>query len=81
MNTKREKTTAVLFPNKNRKTEAHPHYTGKLEHENGKDFYISAWINKSKSGGEYINITFGDEIKPLEKPLETPQPKKNDLPF
>lgn len=70
-----------LFKNDNKKNENHPDYNGKI-HINGKDYYLSAWINTAKSGSKYISVTIGNEV--IEKVEEKPQPKKSDfddLPF
>ena len=69
-----------LFKNDNKKNENHPDYNGKI-HINGKDYYLSAWINTAKSGSKYMSVTIGNEV--TEKVEEKPQPKKSDddLPF
>ena len=56
-------------------------YQGKINIE-GKDFYISAWMNKSKSGVKYLGLS----VKPVpesnfpEKP-ESLSPESSDIPF
>ena len=71
-----------LFKNDNKKNENHPDYNGKI-HINGKDYYLSAWINTAKSGNKYMSVTIGNEV--AEKVEEKPQTAKksdiDDLPF
>jgi uncharacterized protein (DUF736 family) len=70
-----------LFKNESKKNENHPDYTGKI-HINGKDYYLSAWVNTSKSGSKYMSVTIGNEVEP--KVSEVDKPKKSqidDLPF
>lgn len=71
-----------LFKNDNKKNENHPDYNGKI-HINGKDYYLSSWINTAKSGSKYMSVTIGNEV--VEKVEEKPQTAKksdiDDLPF
>ncbi len=45
----------ALFSNQDRKTEKHPHMTGKIN-LNGKDYNLSAWSNESKKGDKYLSL-------------------------
>ena len=52
--------TGALFSNKeNKTTEKHPDYTGSVL-VNGKDMRIAAWLNKSKSGVQYMSLKFSE---------------------
>lgn len=42
--------TFVLFKNKRRDSDRHPHYTGFLTDENGKEWEIAAWLKDGKKG-------------------------------
>ena len=54
-----------LFSNaENKKTDKHPDYKGSCLVE-GKKMNISAWINESKAGKQYMSLKF-DEFKPKE---------------
>ena len=71
-----------LFKKDNKKNENHPDYNGK-RHINGKDYYLSSWINTAKSGSKYMSVIIGNEV--VEKVEEKPQTAKksdiDDLPF
>lgn len=43
--------SGVLFRNKKKEMPNHPDYTGKLN-ASGTDYYVSAWINEPRGGGE-----------------------------
>ena len=47
----------VLFTNKRKEKDTHPDYTGSFVDANGKDFWVSSWINKSKGGETYMSFT------------------------
>ena len=70
----------VLFKNTNKKTENHPDYNGKIVLANGKEYYLNAWINESKSGMKYISLSIGNETT-KEEPKQEVKPivKANDL--
>ena len=71
-----------LFKNNNKKNDNHPDYTGKIVLSNKKEYYLSAWVNTSKSGSKYMSLTIGNETEQKEV---APAPKKvandDDLPF
>ena len=39
-----------------KKTDAHPDYTGSLNVK-GTEFYLSAWIKESKAGAKYMSLS------------------------
>ena len=49
------KNSGALFRNDKRETEKHPEYTGKITIE-GKDYYLSAWVNEMRNGQKYFAI-------------------------
>mgnify|MGYP003135683568 CR=1 FL=1 len=49
------KDKGALFTAKERKTEKHPHMTGKVNVK-GKDYSLSAWSNVSKKGDKYLSL-------------------------
>ena len=49
------KNSGALFRNDKRETEKHPEYTGKITIE-GKDYYLSAWVNEMQNGQKYFAI-------------------------
>lgn len=51
--------SGVLFKNKNKKTDNHPDYTGSMVEPDGTEVWLSAWINKSKSGTTYMSLKTG----------------------
>jgi len=79
METKNKNNTAVLFKNES-KTENAPQYKGKIV-LNDKEFYLDAWVKKSKAGQSYMSLTIGLEVgtKPTSAPVK--QVEDDDLPF
>ena len=50
------KNSGALFRNDKKATEQHPDYTGNITIE-GKEFYLSAWVNESaRTGQKYFAI-------------------------
>lgn len=75
--------SGVLFRNSNKKTDKHPDYTGECK-VNEVNYKISAWINTSKTGSNYMSISFTK--KETEIPINPPKLKSNEetdneLPF
>ena len=74
----------VLFKNNNKKTDNHPDYTGKIVLANNKEYYLNAWINKSKAGTSYLNITIGNETtkeQPVQPKVEPKKVENDDFLF
>ena len=74
----------VLFKNNNKKTDNHPDYTGKIVLSNNKQYYLNAWVNKSKSGTSYMSVTIGNETTKTETVQPKIEPKKveiDEMPF
>jgi hypothetical protein len=56
MENNQNKNGGALFKNDKKLTEQHPDYTGTLTIE-GKDYYLSAWVNESaRTGQKYFAI-------------------------
>ena len=85
----RKDNSGALFKVDEVKSEKHPVYTGRALID-GKDKYISAWVNTSKKGMKYMSLKF-EKPKPKEdsKPKDeyftstaTPSPvKEEEVPF
>ena len=72
----------VLFKNTNKKTDNHPDYNGKIVLSNGKEYFLSAWINESKSGQKYMSLSIGNETTIVEPKKEVkPMVKIDEPPF
>ena len=57
--------SGALFKN-NKTKEGQPDYTGTIVID-GKDFRLSAWVNKSKSGQSYMRLLANENTsKPIE---------------
>lgn len=74
----------VLFKNRKKKTDKHPDYQGQLDVD-GEEFWLSAWLAKSKDGETYMRLN----VKPKEDrqeqtaPVQTPPSEEfnDDIPF
>lgn len=76
-NSTQRENTGVLFPNKKKTSPNHPDYTGKLNTD-GKDYYMSAWLKKSKSNTNFITIAIRDYNKLPETEVEYNKNDNND---
>ncbi len=71
--------SGVLFRNNKKETEKHPDYTGRCL-VNGKEMFMSAWINESKNGIKYMALKFQEPRNEAGVPAGANQPT-DDLPF
>jgi hypothetical protein len=73
MSEQQKDNSGALFTNKRREKDTHPHYTGQATID-GKDYWLSAWVNKSKKdGASYMSVAF--------KLKDAPQAEKADPEF
>lgn len=72
-----------LFKNKQKTEDKQPDYSGTMTDASGKQFRISAWVNKAKSSGENYLGGLISEMPPAQtKPVTPPQADlADDLPF
>ena len=69
----------ALFKNKDKKTDDHPDYTGKLN-VGGAEFWLSAWLKTSKAGQKYMSLSVTPaEQKTRRKP--DPADMDDEIPF
>ena len=47
--------SGAIFKNDKKETDSHPDYKGSLN-VNGQEFWVSSWINQSKSGTKYMSL-------------------------
>jgi uncharacterized protein (DUF736 family) len=57
----------VLFVQKDKKTEQHPDFTGKLDVE-GKEYRIAGWKRVSKNGANFLSISIEEPRQPEDAP-------------
>ena len=83
------KNSGALFRNEKRETEKHPEYTGKITIE-GKDYYLSAWVNEMRNGQKYFAIKATPKVEattatttaqPAQPQTSTVPDPVDDLPF
>ena len=70
----------VLFVERNKKSDNHPDFNGKINVD-GVERYISAWMNKSQKGEDYFSLSLGkvvEQPKAQQKPAEDDD---SDVPF
>ena len=56
-----------LFKNDRKETDKHPNYKGSLNVA-GTDYWISAWIKKSKEGSTFMSLSVEEKGKDNRKP-------------
>ncbi len=66
--------SGALFKNKRKEKETHPDYTGRVN-VRGTDFWLSAWIKKSKAGEVYMSLA----LNPVEQ--KSDDVPMDDVPF
>lgn len=77
MSKEQRNNSGVLFTNRKKETEKHPHYTGNAT-INGVEYWVSSWVNTSDKGTKYMSLAFTQkDAKP-----ETPKGdiKAKDIP-
>lgn len=74
--------TASLFKNKDRTKETDRDYRGEAK-IGGQDFWLSGYVNETKSGEKYINITFKpkDAQARAHGSAKTPVDLADEVPF
>ena len=74
--------TGSLFPNKNKKEDKHPDYTGKVM-VSGKLMQVAGWINESKAGKKYMRLKLSDFQPKTDETREytTTAPDNAEVPF
>lgn len=75
--------SGVLFRNQNKETDKHPDYTGSWTDEDGHEFFMSAWINESKSGKKFLKLSRGKskEAKAPKDYAQKSQDFDDSMPF
>tara|TARA_R110002020_G_scaffold200357_8_gene402538 strand:+ start:4306 stop:4533 length:228 start_codon:yes stop_codon:yes gene_type:complete len=68
----------ALFRNEDKKSENHPDYSGTVT-IGGKEMWISGWINESKSGKQYMKLSF--RLKDNEPKVAAPVDLDEEVPF
>jgi len=71
--------TGVLFKNDKKTTDKHPDYKGSVNVE-AMEFWISAWIKKSKDGRNYMSLAFTPKETAV-APAPSDNDKTDDVPF
>ena len=64
--------SGALFKNDRKEQEKQPDYKGSLT-VNGAEYWISAWLNESKSGQKYMGLKIN-----LKEHQQAPEAPKND---
>lgn len=67
-----------LFKNDRKETDKHPNYKGSLNVA-GTDYWISAWIKKSKEGSTFMSLSVEEKGKDNRKKVV--EIDDSDLPF
>ena len=73
MSKEQKDNSGVLFTNRKKETEKHPHYTGNAT-IGGVVYWVSSWVNTSDKGTKYMSLAFTAKEK-------TEMPDDDDLPF
>ena len=77
------KLSGALFKNDKGDNPNRPDYKGSFTDENGKDFWVSAWVKKSKDGSQFLSMSMQPkEVKPKEHtPKQEYEQEGEGLPF
>ena len=58
-----------LFVNGKKEKDTHADYTGSIKLPDGKEYWLSMWVNTSqKTGGKYFTVAIGNEKQPAGAP-------------
>jgi uncharacterized protein (DUF736 family) len=69
--------SGALFKNKNKKGPKSPEYTGSIDVE-GEEYWISAWLKKSKAGKPFMSLSLTKKDAPAESNKDFDE---SDIPF
>lgn len=69
-----------LFRNDNKQTETQADYTGKLD-VNGKLYFLSAWLNESKTGKKYLGLKISEVGTRIDQQPKQDKKVSEDIPF
>jgi uncharacterized protein (DUF736 family) len=74
--------SGALFKNNEKATDKHPDYRGTINVE-GTEYWLSAWIKKSKAGTMYMSLSVKVKEEKIAPPLKPNgfEDMKDDLPF
>lgn len=73
--------TGALFKNRDKETDKHPDYTGKINVD-GKELRIAAWLTESKSGQKFMRLKISElNEKKQSKTIEKIEDLDDDIPF
>ena len=76
-----------LFKNDKREKDTQPQYKGTVKDPDGREMWISAWLEESKSGTKYFSLSlqYKDEVdkRGMDQARQAAQPdfEDEDLPF
>lgn len=70
----------ALFKNDRKERENQPDYTGSLN-VGGRDFWLSAWLQKSKAGKPYMSVSVTPKDEPGQQPATPVDNFEEDIPF
>ena len=72
----------AIFENKKKNKESQPDRTGSLNVD-GRDYWISGWLKKSKDGANFLSLSVELKGEPSHKstPKEPDDSFKDDIPF
>ena len=75
--------TGVLFQNKKRKNEDHPHMRGSFTDSEGNEFWLSAWSKEHDKYGKYLSIVASpkEDEPTMKKGTRHSSKDVDDLPF
>jgi len=73
--------SGVLFREENKKSEKHPDFKGSID-VNGKDYWLSGWVNEAKTGKKYFKLSVQPKDEQAPKPVQQAADILNeDIPF
>lgn len=75
---KDDRASIGLFVNNKGGVDTRPDYRGR-DAEAG--VAVSAWTKTDKNGKQYISLTFGEFVPPVEPTEDPAEPKEDDIPF
>lgn len=73
--------SGVLFREQEKKSEKHPDFKGNINVE-GKDYWLSGWVNESKDGRKYFKLSVQPKDGATAKrPAVSNEIVSEDIPF
>lgn len=74
------KLKGALFVNDNKQSDNHPDYKGSFEDDNGREFWVSAWVKQPRDASKpkFLSLAFTPKDNNSKRDPQAPRPARTD---